>query len=69
MVVAGAFEDVERPVNLFSKHKTRQVMRENKFTEFDARVLASEGFGEAIGAADGEDDFAAGLRECFFYKG
>ena len=39
---------------------------EYEFAEFDAGVLLSDLFRETIGPADGEDDFAAGLGECFF---
>ncbi len=61
MVVAGAFEDVERSVNLLGEDQSRQVMRENKLAEFDGRILLSQLLRETIGSADGENDFAAGL--------
>ncbi|MEY3717956.1 MAG: hypothetical protein RL285_1831 [Bacteroidota bacterium] len=67
MVVAGAFKDVERPVNLLGEDQSRQVMRKDKLAEFDGRILLSQLLRETIGSADGENDFAAGLGECFFY--
>ena len=61
MVVAGPFEDVERSVNLLGEDQSRQVMRKDKLTEFNTRVLLSQLLRETIGSADGENDFAAGL--------
>lgn len=67
MVIAGAFEDVERSVNLLGEDQSRQVMRKDKLAEFDGRILLSQLLRETIGSADRENDFAAGLGECFFY--
>jgi hypothetical protein len=67
VVIPCAFGDIECPVYLLGEDQTGQVVWEYEFAEFDAGVLLSHLFRETIGPADGEDDFAAGLRECFFY--
>jgi hypothetical protein len=66
VVVPCAFEDVEGAVDLFGEYQSGEVVGENEFAEFDARVLLAQGVGKSVGTADGEDDFAAGLGECFF---
>ena len=69
MVIPRAFGDIEGAIDLFDEYQAGQVVGENKIAEFDAGVLLSDLLGKTIGPADGEDDFAAGLRECFFYVG
>jgi hypothetical protein len=67
VVIPRSFEDIEGSVYLLGEDQAGQVVGKYKLAEFDAGVLLSHLFRETIGPADGEDDFAAGLRECFFY--
>ena len=69
MVIPRSFEDIEGSVYLLGEDQAGQVVGEYEFAEFDAGVLFSHLFRETIGPADGEDDFAAGLGECFFDLG
>jgi len=69
VVIPRAFGDIEGSVYLLGEDQTGQVVGEYEFAEFDAGVLQSHLFRETIGPTDGEDDFAAGLREFFFDVG
>ena len=69
VVIARSFEDIEGSVYLLGEDQAGQVVGEYEFAEFDAGVLFSHLFRETIGPTDGEDDFAAGLGECFFDVG
>lgn len=67
-MISRAFGDIEGAIDLFGEYKASEVVGENEIAEFDAGVLLPHLFRESIGPADGEDDFAAGLRECFLCR-
>ena len=69
MVIPRSFEDVECAINLFGEHQASEVVGENEIGESDAGVLIPQFIGETIGPSNGDDDFAAGLRERFFEVG